>query len=146
MALEIYPDLNVFEVARPYALRLAAQRYRPDVWPTACAADVARYAEAFLDYPFQLSELLDEFKDGDIEIRIRPEGFTEAVDKAQGSANRLALALIAAALIVGSAVVAVFARSTGVAGLALIALPGVILALAIVGWARASACFRSGRW
>ena len=47
-------------------------------------ADVARYAEAFLDYPFQLSELLDEFKDGDVEIRIRPEGFHEAVEKAQG--------------------------------------------------------------
>ena len=145
VALEIYPDLNVFEVARPYALRLAARRYRPDVMADRVRGDVARYAEAFLDYPFQLSELLDEFKDGDIEIRIRPEGFTEAVDKAQGSANRLALSLIAAALIVGSAVVAVFAHSTGVAGLALIALPGVILALFIVGWV-VLGVLRSGRW
>ena len=145
VALEIYPDLNVFEVARPYALRLAARRYRPDVLADRVRGDVARYAEAFLDYPFQLSELLDEFKDGDMEIRIRPEGFTEAVDKAQGSANRLALSLIAAALIVASAVVAVFAHSTGVAGLALIALPGVILALFIVGWV-VLGVLRSGRW
>jgi ubiquinone biosynthesis protein len=145
VALEIYPDLNVFEVARPYALRLAARRYRPDVLADRVRGDVARYAEAFLDYPFQLSELLDEFKDGDMEIRIRPEGFTEAVDKAQGSANRLALSLIAAALIVGSAVVAVFAHSTGVAGLALIALPGIILALFIVGWV-VLGVLRSGRW
>jgi ubiquinone biosynthesis protein len=145
VALEIYPDLNVFEVARPYALRLAARRYRPDVLADRVRGDVARYAEAFLDYPFQLSELLDEFKDGDIEIRIRPEGFSEAVDKMQGSANRLALSLIAAALIIGSAVVAVFAHSTGVAGLALIALPGVILALLIVGWV-VLGVLRSGRW
>jgi ubiquinone biosynthesis protein len=145
VALEIYPDLNVFEVARPYALRLAARRYRPDVLADRVRGDVARYAEAFLDYPFQLSELLDEFKDGDMEIRIRPEGFTEAVDKAQGSANRLALSLIAAALIVASAVVAVFAHSTGVAGLALIALPGIILALFIVGWV-VLGVLRSGRW
>ena len=80
-----------------------------------------------------------------MEIRIRPEGFTEAVDKAQGSANRLALSLIAAALIVASAVVAVFAHSTGVAGLALIALPGIVLALFIVGWV-VLGVLRSGRW
>jgi ubiquinone biosynthesis protein len=145
VALEIYPDLNVFEVARPYALRLAARRYRPDVLADRVRGDVARYAEALLDYPFQLSELLDEFKDGDIEIRIRPEGFTDAVDKAQGSANRLALSLIAAALIISSAVVAVFADSTGVAGLALIALPGLILALVLVGWV-VLGVLRSGRW
>ena len=30
VVLEIYPDLNVFEVARPYAVRMAAQRFRPD--------------------------------------------------------------------------------------------------------------------
>ncbi len=145
VALEIYPDLNVFEVARPYAVRLAARRYRPDVLAERVRGDVARYAEAFLDYPFQLSELLDEFKDGDIEIRIRPEGFTDAVDKAQGGANRLALSLIAAALIIGSAVIAVFADSTGVAGLALIALPGLILGLVLVGWV-VLGILRSGRW
>jgi ubiquinone biosynthesis protein len=144
VALEIYPDLNVFEVARPYALRLAARRYRPDVLADRVRGDVARYAEAVLDYPFQLSELLDEFKDGDIEIRIRHEGFTDAVDKALGSANRLALSLIAAALIIGSALVAVFADSTGVAGLALIALPGLILALVLVGWV-VLGVLRSGR-
>ncbi len=38
-----------------------------------------------------MSELLDEFKDGDIEITVRPEGFSEAVEKVQASANRLVL-------------------------------------------------------
>jgi ubiquinone biosynthesis protein len=145
VALEIYPDLNVFEVARPYAMRLAGRRFRPDVVAERVRADVGRYAEAFLDYPFQLSELLDEFKDGDIEIRIRPEGWTDAVEKAQASANRLALALIAASLIVGSSMVAVFAGSSGLAGLSFIALPGLVLALAIVGWL-VLGVLRSGRW
>ena len=44
-----------------------------------------------LDYPFQVSELLDEFKDGDVEIRIKPEGFEEAVEKFEATANRLVL-------------------------------------------------------
>jgi ubiquinone biosynthesis protein len=145
VALGIYPDLNVFEVARPYAMRLAAQRFRPDHMADRLRVDVGRYAEAFLDYPFQLSELLDEFKDGEIEIAVRPEGFSEAVDKVQASANRLVLAMVASALILGSAVVAVFAHSADLAGLSLLAVPGGLLALAIVAWLCVG-IFRSGRW
>lgn len=145
VVLEIYPDLNVFEVARPYAIRTATQRYRPDRIADRVRGDMGRYAEAFLEYPFQISELLDEFKDGEIEITVRPEGFKEAVDKLQASANRLVLALVASALILGSAVIAVFARSTDVAGLALIAIPGAIISLAIVVWLCVG-IFRSGRW
>ena len=145
VVLEIYPDLNVFEVARPYAIRTATQRYRPDRIADRVRVDMGRYAEAFLDYPFQISELLDEFKDGEIEITVRPEGFKEAVDKVQASTNRLVLAMVASALILGSAVIAVFARSTDVAGLALIAIPSALLALAIVVWL-CIGIFRSGRW
>jgi ubiquinone biosynthesis protein len=145
VALEISPDFNVFEVARPYAARIAAQRYRPDHIADRMRVDVGRYAEAFLDYPFQVSELLEEFKDGDIEIRVRPEGFSEAVDKLQASANRLTLALVAAALIIGSTVVAAFGREAEIVGLSLLGLPGLLAALAIIAWLCVG-IFRSGRW
>ncbi len=145
VALEISPDFDVFEVARPYALRLATDRYRPDRIAGRVRSDVSRYAEAVLEYPFQISELLDEFKDGDVEIRVKPEGFEEAVGKAEASVNRLSLALVAAALIIGSAVIATFARSADFAGLSLLALPGILVALAIVAWLCVG-IFRSGRW
>jgi len=145
VVLEIYPDLNVFDVARPYAVRTAAQRFRPDVMADRARADLGRYAEAFLDYPFQISELLDEFKDGEIEIAVRPEGFAEAVEKVQASANRLTLALVASSLFLGSAVIAVFARSADFVGLSLLAIPGFIIALIIAAWL-CIGIFRSGRW
>ncbi len=145
VALEIYPELNVFEVARPYAVRMAAQRLRPDRVADRLRVDVGRYTEAFLDYPFQVSELLEEFKEGEIGITIRPEGFADAVGKVQASVNRLVLALVASALIVGSTIIAVFARSADVVGLSLFAIPGLLLALAIVAWLCVG-IFRSGRW
>jgi ubiquinone biosynthesis protein len=132
-------------VARPYAIRLASERYRPDRLAARLRTDVGAYAEALLDYPFQVSELLDEFKDGDVEIRIKQEGWEEAVDKVEASANRLSLALVAAALIIGSAVIATFARSADFVGLSLLALPGILIALAIVAWLCVG-IFRSGRW
>jgi ubiquinone biosynthesis protein len=145
VVLEIYPDLNVFEVARPYAIRTAAQRFRPDNVADRVRVDMGRYAEAFLEYPFQVSELLDEFKDGELEITVRPEGFNEAVEKVQASANRLVLALVASALFLGSAVIAVFANSADFVGLSLLAIPGFIAALIIAAWLCVG-IFRSGRW
>jgi ubiquinone biosynthesis protein len=145
VALQISPDFNVFEVARPYAVRLATERYRPDRIAGRVRTDAGRYAEAILEYPFQVSELLDEFKDGDVEIRIKQEGYDEAVDKVEASANRLGLALVASALIIGSAVIAAFADSAEVVGLSLLALPGILIALAIVAWLCVG-IFRSGRW
>lgn len=145
VAVEIYPDLNVFEVARPYALRMAAQRFRPDHVVERLGTDLGRYTEAFLEYPFQVSELLDEFKDGDIEITVRPEGFSEAVEKVQASANRLVLGIVAAALVISSAIISVFAHSTDLAGLSLIAIPGWIVAFALIAWLCVG-IVRSGRW
>ena len=73
VALAIDPDMNVFEVARPYAMRMAAARYRPDRMAARARVDAGRYASAILEYPFQVAELLDEFKDGSFEITVRTD-------------------------------------------------------------------------
>lgn len=145
VALAIDPDMNVFEVARPYALRMAAGRFRPDRVAARARVDSGRYAAAILEYPFQVAELLDEFKDGSFEITVHTDALDKASDRAQASVNRLALAIVAAAMIVASAVIAVFADATRVVGLSWVAVPGAIAGFAIAGWL-AVGIFRSGRW
>lgn len=145
VALEVSPSFNVFDVARPYARRIATERFHPARIAGRARTDVGRLTEAVLEYPFQISELLDEFKEGEFEITVRPEGLEEAVDKAQASVNRIAVAMVAAALILASAVIAVFARSDGIAGLSWVALPGMIGGVALVAWL-VLGIVRSGRW
>jgi ubiquinone biosynthesis protein len=134
VALSIYPDMNVFDVARPYAVRMAAARFRPDRIAARTRVDAGRYASAILEYPFQVSELLDEFKDGSFEITVHTDALDKASDKAQAAINRLALGIVAAALLIGSAVIAVFAESDRFVGLAWVALPGVLIGGALVAW------------
>lgn len=145
VALEVSPDFNVFEVARPYAMDMATRRFRPDRIAQRATTDMGRYAGAVREYPFQVAELLDELKDGSFEMSVRPEGLDQAVDKGLAAANRLALAMVAAALIVASAVIAVFARSEGIVGLSWVALPGMLAGVAIAGWLIVG-IVRSGRW
>jgi ubiquinone biosynthesis protein len=146
VGLEIYPDFNVFETARPYAQRMVASRFRPDKLAGRLRHDVERYAEALVDYPFQISELLDEFRDGEVRITINQEGFSEHTDRVQAAANRLALALVAASFFIGSAVVGAFVDAgPEILGLGVIALPGFLASLCVAGWLLLGIA-RSGRW
>lgn len=146
VGLEIYPDYNVFDTAGPYARRLLIERYRPDRIASRVQSDMGRYASAFLEYPFQLSELLEEFKDGEMRITVEPEGFREATDRAVGALNRFSIALFASAVVLASAIVGA-AVETGphLFGLALIGVPGFVIGVGLFVWI-ALGVFRSGRW
>ena len=112
VGLQISPDFNVFETARPYARRLMVQRFRPDVVLDRVQGDIGSATRRrALAFPFQLHDLLDEIRDGEVKISIQQEGFTESTERALGATNRVVMGLIAAALFLGSAIIGAFADS-----------------------------------
>jgi ubiquinone biosynthesis protein len=146
VALEISPQFNVFETAAPYARRLMTARFQPRRVADRLQEDVGRYASALLDYPFQVQELLEEFKDGEVHIAVDLEELTTASDKALAAANRVAIALIASSVILGSAIVGTFVQSgPELFGLALIGVPGFVAGLALFGWLVLGMA-RTGNW
>lgn len=146
VGLQVSPDFNVFETARPYARRLMVTRYRPDVVVDRVQGDMSRYAEAFMAFPFQLYDILDEFRDGEVTIAIKQEGFTESTERALGATNRVVMGVIAASLFLGSAVIGAFAESgPTVAGIAVISIPGLLAGTVLAGLVLFG-ILRSGRW
>lgn len=146
VALEISPDFNVFETARPYARRLYLERFSPDRIASRVSGDLGKYASAVLGYPSQISELLDEFKDGEVRIAINLEELRAASDKGLAAANRVAVALVTAAVIVGSALIGTFVKSgPHIFGLAWIGVPGFVAGLVLFGWL-VIGMIRSGAW
>jgi ubiquinone biosynthesis protein len=146
VGLEVYPDFNVFEVARPYANRLVLERFRPDRIADRVVGDVARYGEALSEAPFQVSELLEELRDGELEIRVRSDRLPVAIDKVQSAMNRVALALVAFALLLGSAVISAFVDGgPQIWGASLAGLPALIAGIGVTAWLFVG-ILRSGRW
>ena len=77
LARSIDPTINVYEVARPYAQRLLYERYRPRNVVEVVeerALEYARYAE---EMPDQISLILTEFADGEIEVQLEHGGLDE---------------------------------------------------------------------
>jgi len=146
VALQVSPDFNVFETARPYAYRLIAERFRPDRIAGRLRADAEGYLHAFRDYPFQIAELLEQLKDGEVELTIHQHDLPRAIERAESGANRLMLTMLSLALLVSSALAGTLI-DTGpkLIGFAAAALPAAVAGFALAAWVVVGIA-RSGRW
>ena len=145
VGLEVSPEYNVFDTARPYARRMMLSRYRPDLLVNRAQAEGSRYLETFLQYPYQISSLLESLRDGEVKITVNQEGFIEEAERALGGANRIVLALLASFVFLGSALLGSFVHAgPHLLGVAVISLPGIIGGL-VVAAIVVLAIIRSGR-
>jgi ubiquinone biosynthesis protein len=147
LARAIDPTINVYEVARPYAQRLLSERYRPrnvvEVFEER-ALEYARYAE---EMPDQVSFILTEFADGEIEVQLEHGGLDELFGSVDVLANRVVFAIITAAMFVGSAMLGAFdvaGPDVPLTGAPLISFLGFTIAL-IQTAILLTIIFRSGR-
>src|SRR5918997_1773458 len=84
------------------AAEVLISRYRGPAYIAARTVRRLAQPDTFADYPRQLHALLNELKDGEIEVRFRHAGLDELISKVDILANRLVFGLLIAALILGS--------------------------------------------
>ena len=111
VGLELYPDFNVFQVARPYARELLLERFTPRRLARRARQQSTDYLRMALDAPYQISDILEEVRDGQVEIGFRHEGLDELFHRIDIVFNRLAVAIVATGGIIGSALIGLFAES-----------------------------------
>ena len=127
------------------AAEVLISRYRDPAYVAARVARRAIQPDALADYPRQVHALLDELKDGEVEVRFRHAGLDELISKVDILANRLVFALLIAALLIGSSMLVIFLKSgIKVFGVSVIGLIGFVFA-AILGLLLLIGIIRSGR-
>jgi ubiquinone biosynthesis protein len=132
-------------VAAAEASEFLISRYRNPAYVAARVARRVAQPDAFADYPRQVHALLDELKDGEIEVRFRHAGLDELISKVDILANRLVFALLIAALIIGSSMLGIFLKSgIRLLGVSVFGLIGFVFA-AILGLLLLVGIIRSGR-
>jgi ubiquinone biosynthesis protein len=132
-------------VAAVEAAQVSISRYRDPAYVAARAARRLAQPDTFADYPRQIHALLDELKDGEIEVRFRHAGLDDLISKVDILANRLVFGVIIAALILGSSMLGIFVESGAqFLGLSVFGLIGFVIA-ALLGLLLLFAIIRSGR-
>jgi ubiquinone biosynthesis protein len=115
--------------------------------PARVAARTARrlaQPDTFADYPRQVHALLDELKDGEVEVRFRHAGLDDLIGRVDILANRLVFALLIAALIIGSSMLGIFVEGLQILGVSVFGLVGFVFA-AVLGVLLLVGIIRSGR-
>jgi ubiquinone biosynthesis protein len=132
---ELYPDFNVFEVARPYARDLMLERFTPQRIARRARREAFSYAEVLLEAPHQFHDFMEEIRDGQIEVGFVHKGLDEYMQKLDVAFNRLVVALIVVGGLIGSSLIGIFATGGPIVlGVNVISVIGFGLAAVLGVW------------
>jgi ubiquinone biosynthesis protein len=135
VGIELYPAFNVFEVAKPYARQLMLGRYTPGRIATRARRESFKLAQVAMDLPYQVHDILEEVRDGQIEVGFVHKGLDEFMHKLDVLFNRLVIAIVVAAGLIGSSLIGIFAQQgPHVIGIHIISALGFLLAGLLGGW------------
>jgi ubiquinone biosynthesis protein len=132
---ELYPEFNVFEVARPYARDLMLERFAPHRVARRARREGLRYAQVLLEAPYQFHDFMEEIRDGQIEVGFVHKGLDQFLESMQNAINRLVIALIVVGGLIGSSLIGIFAKGgTNVIGVNVISIVGFALSTVLGIW------------
>ena len=133
--MELYPGFNVFEVARPYARALMLERFTPRRLAKRMHAETRQLAGIARDLPYQLHDVLQEMRDGQIEVGFVHKGLDEFMHKLDVGINRLVVALVVAGGLLGSSMIGLLAtEGPMVWGIHFLSVLGFVISLVLGGW------------
>ena len=145
VGVELYPDFNVFEVAKPYARDLMLHRYTPQRILGRARKETRAVAEVLRNAPHQVHDVLEQTRHGQLEIGFVHKGLDELAHKLDVVFNRLVVALVVAGGLIGSSLIGIFAKNgPHVLGLHVISLIGFALSGVLGVWLMIGV-IRSGR-
>jgi len=110
VGIELSPEFNVFEVAKPYARSLMLGRYTPARVASRARRESINLARVARELPYQLHDTLEQVRDGQIEVGFVHKGLDEFMGKLDVAFNRLVIALVVASGLIGSSMLGIFAE------------------------------------
>jgi ubiquinone biosynthesis protein len=145
VGVELYPDFNVFEVAKPYARNLMLERYAPQRMLRLTREESVELARIARTLPYQLHDFLEEIRDGQLEVGFVHKGLDEFMHKVDVAFNRLVIALIVVGGLIGSSLIGIYAKhGPNVLGVHVLSFIGFLLSGALGIWLMFGV-IRSGR-
>jgi ubiquinone biosynthesis protein len=143
--IEVYPEFNVFEVAKPYARSLVIERFSPGRILSRAQEESAELAQIASAMPRQVYDFLEEIRDGQIEVGFVHKGLDEFMHKVDLAFNRLVIALVVVGGLIGSSLIGIFSKhGPFIAGVNFLSFIGFLLSFALGLWLLWSV-IRSGR-
>jgi ubiquinone biosynthesis protein len=134
VARRLNPDFDIFEQARPFIMHVKTSRYKP----SRITDDLLNIGSALMEFshqfPRDLLELARLLRQEQLTVRVEPLGLDRILATHDQTSNRVAFAVIIAALLIGSALIVISNTPPLIWGISAIGLAGFLLALILGLW------------
>jgi len=110
VGVELTPDFNVFEIAKPYARDLVRERFSPERVLIRARRDGIELMRVARELPVLVHGVLSQTREGRLEIGFVHKGLEDAVHQVSVAFNRLVMALIVVGGLIGSSLIGIFAH------------------------------------
>ena len=145
VGVDLYPDFNVFEVAQPYARALMLERFTPQRIALRAQKEGRQLFGIARELPYQLHDVLQEVRDGQIEVGFVHKGLDEFMHKLDVAFNRLVVSLVVLGGLLGSSLIGIFAtEGPTLFGVHFISVFGFLISGVLAAWLLLGV-IRSGR-
>ncbi len=135
VGIELYPGFNVFEVAKPYARSLMLERFSPRRLAIRAQQESRDLFSVARELPYQVHDVLQEIRDGQIEVGFVHKGLNEFIHKLDVAINRLVVALVVLGGLLGSSLIGIFAtEGPRVIGLHVVSVFGFLISGLLGAW------------
>jgi ubiquinone biosynthesis protein len=135
VGVELYPDFNVFEVAKPYAHAMLFERFTPGRVAGRARRESMQLGQMALDLPYQVHDILEEIRDGQIEVGFVHKGLDEFMHRIDVVFNRLVIGLVVTGGLIGSSLIGIFASGgPQLLGVHIVSVLGFLLSALLGAW------------
>lgn len=105
ISLQLDPSINVFSEVEPYVRDALLELQSPVVRLREAVDQLRESSEAMMMLPKQLQRMLEQMEAGEGNLSLKLRGLDEPTRRLTGAANRLVLAILAVAFILGPALI-----------------------------------------
>ena len=144
IARQLDPYFNMAQYAEPYAQRLLIRRLSPLQHIRELRTTAMELLDSAKELPYETRDILRQLKDGQLKIEFEHVGLEPMRRTMNRISNRMTIAIILAALLVGSSLLVLSGLPPLVSGIPVIGLTGYLIAGVLCIWLVVS-ILRSGR-
>jgi ubiquinone biosynthesis protein len=135
VGVELYPEFNVFEVAKPYARNLMIGRYSPQRMLGRARRESTDLVRIARELPYQVHDVLEQVRDGQVEVGFVHKGVDEFLVELDTAMNRIVVAVVVGTGVLSSALIGIFAdQGPHLWGLHIFAFVGFFLSAILMVW------------
>ncbi|WP_027339702.1 ABC1 kinase family protein [Halonatronum saccharophilum] len=141
----INPKFDILEVAKPFVHKLIKRRLNPKRLLLNFVDDLDNFTKNLKDLPEGINHLLRMIEDDNLKIKFHHTGIKPLISKMDIITNRISIALIVSALIIGSSLIMLTDKEPTLLEFPIIGISGYLIAVVLGIWLVIS-IIRSGRF